>query len=121
MSRFSQDKPYDLSQKSHPQLRLSQSDGESREEDDDSLYRISQYSPDRYLGELGGAREADDEDEEEEDGMVHEEEEKRNGKQFNLSKEELQCIRYRETEQGSVSDGELYYSRTYRDRKLSCE
>ncbi|MCI4380940.1 hypothetical protein PGIGA_G00245890 [Pangasianodon gigas] len=121
LSRFSQDKPFDLSQKSHPQLRLSQSDGESREEDEDSLYRMSQYSPDRYQTELGGAREADDEDEEEEDGMIHEEEEERSGKQFNLSKEELQCIRYRESQQGSVSDGELYCSRTYRDRKLSCE
>lgn len=82
---------------------------------------MSQYSPDRYQAELGGARQADDEDEEEEDRMGHEEEEERNGKQFNFSKEELQCIRYRESEQGSVSDGELYCSRTYRDRKLSCE
>lgn len=95
-----------MSQKSHPQLRLSQSDGESREEDEDSLYRMSQYSPDRYQTELGGAREADDEDEEEEDGMVHDEEERRS---------------YRASQQGSVSDGELYCSRTYRDRKLSCE
>ncbi|KAG7332338.1 hypothetical protein KOW79_004172 [Hemibagrus wyckioides] len=121
LSRFSQDKPFDLSQKSHPHFRLSQSDGESREEDEDSLYRMSQYSPDRYQTELGGAREADDEDEEEEDGMVHEGEEDRSGKHFSLSKEELQYIRYRESQEGSVSDGELYCSRTYRDRKLSCE
>lgn len=120
LSRFNQDKPFDLSQKRHPQLRLSQSDGESREEDEDSLYRMSQYSPDRYQTELGGAREADDEDEEE-DGMVHEEVDERSGKQFNLSKEDFQCIRYRDSQQGSVSDGELYCSRTYRDRKLSCE
>lgn len=82
---------------------------------------MSQYSPDRYHTELGEAREADNEDEEEEDGMIHEEEDERNGKQFSLSKEDLQCIRYRESQQGSVSDGELYCSRTYRDRKLSCE
>lgn len=81
---------------------------------------MSQYSPDRYQTELGGAREADDEDEEE-DGMVHEEVDERSGKQFNLSKEDFQCIRYRDSQQGSVSDGELYCSRTYRDRKLSCE
>lgn len=82
---------------------------------------MSQYSPDRYQTELGGAREADDEDEEEEDGIVHEGEEDRSGKHFSLSKGELQYIRYRESQEGSVSDGELYCSRTYRDRKLSCE
>lgn len=81
---------------------------------------MSQYSPDRYQTELGGAREADDEDEEEEDGIIHEEEDG-SGKNFNLSKEELQCLRYRESQEGSVSDGELYCSRTYRNRKLSCE
>lgn len=82
---------------------------------------MSQYSPERYQTELGEAREADDEDGEEEDGMVNEEEEERSGKHLNLSKEELQYLRYRESQQGSVSDGELYCSRTYRDRKLSCD
>uniref|UniRef100_A0AAR2IR38 Zinc finger protein 710 n=1 Tax=Pygocentrus nattereri TaxID=42514 RepID=A0AAR2IR38_PYGNA len=113
LSRFSQDEPFDLSQKTRPQLRLSQSDGESvrggsssREEDEDSLYRMSQYSPDRYQPELGGAleaREADDEDEEEEEDMT------------------FQCIRYSHSQQGSLSDGELYTARSYRHRELSCE
>ncbi|XP_066500145.1 zinc finger protein 366 isoform X2 [Hoplias malabaricus] len=135
LSRFSQDEPFDLSQKSLPQPRLSQSDGESvrggsssREEDEDSLYRMSQYSPDRYPPELDGAleaREADDEDEEEEDVMVHvDEEESSSERQFYVSKEELQCLRYRESEQGSLSDGEIYSARSYRKREyreLSCE
>uniref|UniRef100_A0A3P9HSW4 Zinc finger protein 710 n=1 Tax=Oryzias latipes TaxID=8090 RepID=A0A3P9HSW4_ORYLA len=50
LSHFSQEEPFDLSQK--PGLRLSQSDGESvpgsscqEEEDEESLYRRSQYSP----------------------------------------------------------------------------
>lgn len=62
---------------------------------------------------MGGAREADDEDEDDDVDMVNEEEEERSGK--------LQCIHYRESQHDSVSDGELYCSRTYRDRKLSCE
>lgn len=50
LTHFSQEEPFDLSQKA-PSLRLSQSDGESvpgsscQEEDDESLYRRSQYSP----------------------------------------------------------------------------
>ncbi|KAL4617549.1 zinc finger protein 366 [Arapaima gigas] len=54
MSQFGQEEPFDLSRKSKEKFRLSQSDGESvqgsvcQEEDDDSLYRMSQYSPDDY-------------------------------------------------------------------------
>lgn len=50
LTHFSQEEPFDLSQKP-PSLRLSQSDGESvpgsscQEEDEESLYRRSQYSP----------------------------------------------------------------------------
>ncbi|XP_026199692.1 zinc finger protein 366 [Anabas testudineus] len=50
LTHFSQEEPFDLSQKP-PGLRLSQSDGESvpgsscQEEDEESLYRRSQYSP----------------------------------------------------------------------------
>lgn len=67
LTHFSQEEPFDLSQKP-PGLRLSQSDGESvpgsscQEEDEESLYRRSQYSPevdqhepageDQYLPEL---------------------------------------------------------------------
>lgn len=70
LTHFSQEEPFDLSQKSPglPGLRLSQSDGESvpgsscQEEDEESLYRRSQYSPevdqhepagnDQYIPEL---------------------------------------------------------------------
>ncbi|XP_075955570.1 uncharacterized protein znf366 [Anarhichas minor] len=70
LTRFSQEEPFDLSQKPPglPGLRLSQSDGESvpgsscQEEDEESLYRRSQYSPevdqhepageDQYMAEL---------------------------------------------------------------------
>ncbi|XP_054467338.1 zinc finger protein 366 [Anoplopoma fimbria] len=70
LTRFSQEEPFDLSQKPPglPSLRLSQSDGESvpgsscQEEDEESLYRRSQYSPevdqhepageDQYIAEL---------------------------------------------------------------------
>lgn len=70
LTRFSQEEPFDLSQKPPglPSLRLSQSDGESvpgsscQEEDEESLYRRSQYSPevdqhepageDQYIPEL---------------------------------------------------------------------
>ncbi|XP_047446883.1 zinc finger protein 366 isoform X2 [Mugil cephalus] len=53
LTHFSQEEPFDLSQKppGMPSLRLSQSDGESvpgsscQEEDEESLYRRSQYSP----------------------------------------------------------------------------
>ncbi|CAJ1069053.1 zinc finger protein 366 [Xyrichtys novacula] len=53
LTRFSQEEPFDLSQKPPglPSLRLSQSDGESvpgsscQEEDEESLYRRSPYSP----------------------------------------------------------------------------
>lgn len=53
LTRFSQEEPFDLSQKPPglPILRLSQSDGESvpgsscQEEDEESLYRRSLYSP----------------------------------------------------------------------------
>lgn len=52
LTRSGQEEPFDLSQKNHGQIRLSQSDGESvrgesssREEDEDSLYRMSRYSP----------------------------------------------------------------------------
>ncbi|KPP76113.1 zinc finger protein 366-like [Scleropages formosus] len=54
IGHFSQDEPFDLSQKGKEKFRLSQSDGESvqgslcQEEDDDSLYRMSQYSPEDY-------------------------------------------------------------------------
>lgn len=70
LTHFSQEEPFDLSQKPPglPSLRLSQSDGESvpgsscQEEDEESLYRRSQYSPevdqhepageDQYIPEL---------------------------------------------------------------------
>lgn len=70
LSHFSQEEPFDLSQKPPglPSLRHSQSDGESvpgsscQEEDEESLYRRSQYSPevdqqepaseDQYIREL---------------------------------------------------------------------
>lgn len=69
LTHFSQEEPFDLSQKPPglPSLRLSQSDGESvpgsscQEEDEESLYRRSQYSPevdqhepagDQYISEL---------------------------------------------------------------------
>ncbi|XP_040898278.1 zinc finger protein 366 isoform X2 [Toxotes jaculatrix] len=70
LTHFSQEEPFDLSQKQPgmPSLRLSQSDGESvpgsscQEEDEESLYRRSQYSPevdqhepageDQYIPEL---------------------------------------------------------------------
>lgn len=60
LSRIGQEEPFDLSQKK--QLRLSQSDGGSsgREEDEDSLYRMSQDSPDPYK-----AREEEEDEEEE--------------------------------------------------------
>ncbi|XP_016363019.1 zinc finger protein 366-like isoform X2 [Sinocyclocheilus anshuiensis] len=60
LSRIGQEEPFDLSQKK--QLRLSQSDGGSsgREEDEDSLYRMSQYSPDLYK-----SREEEEEDDDE--------------------------------------------------------
>lgn len=53
LTHFSQEEPFDLSQKSPgmPGLRLSLSDGESvpgsscQDEDEESLYRRSQYSP----------------------------------------------------------------------------
>nr|XP_020449297.1 zinc finger protein 366-like [Monopterus albus]XP_020449298.1 zinc finger protein 366-like [Monopterus albus] len=70
LTHFSQEEPFDLSQKPPglPSLHLSQSDGESvpgsscQEEDEESLYRRSQYSPevdqhepageDQYIPEL---------------------------------------------------------------------
>lgn len=54
ISQFSQEEPFDLSKKTKGKFRLSQSDGDSvqgslcQEEDEDSLYRMSQYSPDDY-------------------------------------------------------------------------
>lgn len=62
LSHFSQEEPFDLSQKASglPSLRLSQSDGESvpgsscQEEDEESLYRRSQYSPELDQPEPGG-------------------------------------------------------------------
>ncbi|XP_042343559.1 zinc finger protein 366 [Plectropomus leopardus] len=74
LTRFSQEEPFDLSQKPPglPSLRLSQSDGESvpgsscQEEDEESFYRRSQYSPemdqhepageDQYIPELAERR-----------------------------------------------------------------
>ncbi|KAK1801330.1 hypothetical protein P4O66_023014, partial [Electrophorus voltai] len=112
LSRFSQDEPFDLSRKNQPPLRLSQSDGESvrggssgREEDEDSLYRMSHYSPDRYqpgLGEAPESREADeeeeeeeeeDEEEEEEEVTVHVEKEENSSRQFCMDKDDFQCVR----------------------------
>lgn len=60
LTHFSQEEPFDLSQKPPglPGLRLSQSDGESvpgsscQEEDEESLYRRSQYSPEVDQHEL---------------------------------------------------------------------
>ena len=60
LTRFGQEEPFDLSQKPSglPGLRLSQSDGESvpgsscQEEDEESLYRRSQYSPEVDQQEL---------------------------------------------------------------------
>nr|XP_023679160.1 zinc finger protein 366 [Paramormyrops kingsleyae]XP_023679161.1 zinc finger protein 366 [Paramormyrops kingsleyae]XP_023679162.1 zinc finger protein 366 [Paramormyrops kingsleyae]XP_023679163.1 zinc finger protein 366 [Paramormyrops kingsleyae] len=54
ISQFSQEEPFDLSKKTKGKSRLSQSDGDSAqgslclEEDDDSLYRMSQYSSEDY-------------------------------------------------------------------------
>ncbi|XP_061529371.1 zinc finger protein 366 [Phycodurus eques] len=69
LGRFNQKEPFDLSQKPPglPGLHLPQSDGESvpgsscQEEDEESLYRHSQYSPDedqheRSVGEVVGGR-----------------------------------------------------------------
>ncbi|KAF3695643.1 Zinc finger protein 366 [Channa argus] len=59
LTHFSQEEPFDLSQKGSG-LRLSQSDGESlpgssgQEEDEESLYRRSQYSPEVDQHEPGG-------------------------------------------------------------------
>ncbi|XP_051508635.1 zinc finger protein 366 isoform X2 [Myxocyprinus asiaticus] len=106
LSRIRQEEPFDLSQKPHGQLRLSQSDGESvrggsssREEDEDSLYRMSQYSPDIYNPALE-ARKADDEDEGE-DEEAHEE------KKCYVDKEEHQSRSYCQSQQSSISDAEL--------------
>ncbi|XP_051524468.1 zinc finger protein 366-like isoform X1 [Myxocyprinus asiaticus] len=106
LSRIRQEEPFDLSQKAQGQLRLSQSDGESvrggsssREEDEDSLYRMSQYSPDIYNPALE-ARQADDED----DG---EDEEAHDEKKCYDDQEELQSRSYCESQQSSVSDAEL--------------
>lgn len=60
LTHFSQEEPFDLSQKPPglPGLRLSQSDGESvpgsscQEEDEESLYRRSQFSPEVDQHEL---------------------------------------------------------------------
>lgn len=60
LTHFRQEEPFDLSQKPPglPGLRLSQSDGESvpgsscQEEDEESLYRRSQYSPEVDQHEL---------------------------------------------------------------------
>lgn len=60
LTHFNQEEPFDLSQKPPglPGLRLSQSDGESvpgsscQEEDEESLYRRSQYSPEVDQQEL---------------------------------------------------------------------
>lgn len=63
LTHFSQDEPFDLSQKPAglPGVHLTQSDGESvpgssghEEEDEDSLYRRSQYSPDEGHHEPSG-------------------------------------------------------------------
>ncbi|KAG7490405.1 hypothetical protein JOB18_035028 [Solea senegalensis] len=62
LTRFSQEEPFDLSQKTPglPSLSLAQSDGESvpgsscQEEDEDSLYRRSQYSPEEDQHESAG-------------------------------------------------------------------
>lgn len=64
LTHFSQEEPFDLSQKppGRPSLRLSQSDGESvpgsscLEEDEESLYRRSQYSPEVDHHELEETR-----------------------------------------------------------------
>lgn len=73
LTRVGQEEPFDLSQKNHGQIRLSLSDGESvrgesssREEDEDSLYRMSQYSP-AICNPALEAREADDEEDDEEE------------------------------------------------------
>ncbi|KAM4616038.1 uncharacterized protein znf366 [Polymixia lowei] len=62
LTRFSQEEPFDLSQKAPglPSLHLSQSDGESvpgsscQEEDEESFYRRSPYSPEVYQNEPPG-------------------------------------------------------------------
>uniref|UniRef100_A0A8K9XW15 Zinc finger protein 366 n=1 Tax=Oncorhynchus mykiss TaxID=8022 RepID=A0A8K9XW15_ONCMY len=56
-ARSRQEEPFDLSQKPRPprpSLSLSQSDGESVEDEEDSLYRRSQYSPEVYQHHTGG-------------------------------------------------------------------
>ncbi|XP_024131966.1 zinc finger protein 366 isoform X2 [Oryzias melastigma] len=88
LSHFSQEEPFDLSQK--PGLRLSQSDGESvpgsscqEEEDEESLYRRSQYSP-----------EVDQQETASEEQYVSEMEEKRPDElRPNMMQEEEKCLR----------------------------
>ncbi|XP_019744548.1 zinc finger protein 366 [Hippocampus comes] len=66
LGQFNPKEPFDLSQKPRglPGLHLPQSDGESvpgsscQEEDEESLYRQSQYSPDEDLREPSGGAEA---------------------------------------------------------------
>uniref|UniRef100_A0A3B5LHV1 Zinc finger protein 710 n=1 Tax=Xiphophorus couchianus TaxID=32473 RepID=A0A3B5LHV1_9TELE len=80
ISHYSQEEPFDLSQKapSLPSLRLSQSDGESipgsscQEEDEESLYRRSQYSPEVDQQEPPGADQYISDLKEGEDGRVDE-------------------------------------------------
>ncbi|KAM7019183.1 uncharacterized protein znf366 [Tautogolabrus adspersus] len=76
LTRFSQEEPFDLSQKPSglPSLRLSQSDGESvpgsscQEEDEESLYRRSPYSPEVDHHEPAGEEQYTPELEEREQG-----------------------------------------------------
>lgn len=91
ISHYSQEEPFDLSQKapSLPSLRLSQSDGESipgsscQEEDEESLYRRSQYSPEVDQQEPPGADQYISDLKEGEDGRV---DELRTGKMPKLKK-----------------------------------
>nr|XP_055023271.1 zinc finger protein 366 isoform X2 [Misgurnus anguillicaudatus] len=83
LTRVGQEEPFDLSQKNHGQIRLSLSDGESvrgesssREEDEDSLYRMSQYSP-AICNPALEAREADDEEDDDDDDSEEVSEEKK--------------------------------------------
>ncbi|XP_014882449.1 zinc finger protein 366-like [Poecilia latipinna] len=91
ISHYSQEEPFDLSQKAPgmPSLRLSQSDGESipgsscQEEDEESLYRRSQYSPEVDQQEPPGADQYISDLKEGEDGRA---DELRTGKMPKLKK-----------------------------------
>ena len=103
LTHFSQEEPFDLSQKPPglPNLRLSQSDGESvpgsscQEEDDESLYRRSQYSPEVDQHEPAG-----------EDQFIPELEERGQGSPDELRPGKKQRPTYQESLDDETFEGE---------------